>query len=110
MKNKNNIDDKINQAINSIEGIGPAEARPYFYSRLRAKIENEHIPSYSRFSVLANLKLSLAILTVVLAFNLTSLVFFTHNQDTNSSATSSLDEFSEEYFSTPNVYDYLNEY
>tara|TARA_R110001592_G_scaffold33461_9_gene115864 strand:+ start:1937 stop:2269 length:333 start_codon:yes stop_codon:yes gene_type:complete len=110
MKNENNIENKINQALNSIEGIESAEVKPFFYTRLQAKMENEIAPSYGRFSILANLKLSLAMLAVFFVFNLTSLVFLTNSQDTSSTATSALDEFSEEYFSSPNVYDYLNEY
>ncbi|WP_157716091.1 hypothetical protein [Roseivirga echinicomitans] len=110
MKNENNIENKISQALNSIEGIESAEVKPFFYTRLQAKMENEIAPSYGRFSILANLKLSLAMLAVIMVFNLTSLVFLTSSQDTSSTATSALDEFSEEYFSSPNNYDYLNEY
>ena len=110
MEKEKNIDSKINQVLNSIESIESAEVKPFFYTRLQAKMENDIAPSFSRFSVLPNLKLSLAMLAVVLVFNLTSLVFLTNNQDTTSTATSSLDEFSEEYFSSPNVYNYLNEY
>lgn len=110
MKNENIIETKINQVLNSIEGIESAEVKPYFYTRLQAKMENQMAPSYGRFSILANLKLSLVMLAVFFVFNLTSIVFLSGSQNTDSSATSALDEFSEEYFSNPNVYDYLNDY
>ena len=110
MKNENIIENKINQALNSVEGIESAEVKPFFYTRLQAKMENQMAPTYGRFSILSNLKLNLAMLAVFFVFNLTSVIFLTGSQDTSSTASSALDEFSEEYFSTPNVYDYLNEY
>lgn len=110
MKNENNINRKINQALESTEGLDSAKVKPFFYTRLQARMENNNVHSFSRFSVLANMKLSLAMLAVILVFNLTSLVFLTGNQDTESISTSALDTFSEEYFSTSNAYDYLNEY
>ena len=110
MKNENNIENKINQALNSLEGIESAEVKSFFYTRLQARMENEIAPSYGRFSILANLKLSLAMLAIFFVFNLTSIVFLTESQDIDSTTTSAIDEFSKEYFSNPNVYDYLNEY
>ena len=110
MKKENHIARKDEAALKSIEGLEAAEVKPFFYTRLQAKMENEQALERSPFQLLGNLKVSLAMLAVVLLFNVTSLVFLTENQNTETTSTSALDAFSEEYFSTSNSYDYLNEY
>ncbi len=41
MVNLPNIETKIDQTINALEGIKAAEPKPYFYTRLHARMERE---------------------------------------------------------------------
>jgi len=36
-----NIDDEIERTLQSLEGIKPAEPKPFFYTRLQARMESE---------------------------------------------------------------------
>ncbi len=41
MKEISNIETKVEQAMTSLDGISSAEPKPYFYTRLHARIEHE---------------------------------------------------------------------
>lgn len=110
MKNEQHIEQKIEETMNSLNGIKSAEANPFFFTRLQARMEREIAPNYGRFAFLANMKLNLAMLAVVLMFNVASVIFIsTQNSDSTESKTA-LEMFTEEYSSSASSYDYLNDY
>jgi hypothetical protein len=39
MMQKHNIEKKIEEALNSLDGIQPASIQPFFYTRLKARLE-----------------------------------------------------------------------
>jgi hypothetical protein len=41
MKKSNDIEQKINETLNSVEGITQAEPSPFYYTRLKARMERE---------------------------------------------------------------------
>uniref|UniRef100_UPI00404862E0 hypothetical protein n=1 Tax=Roseivirga sp. TaxID=1964215 RepID=UPI00404862E0 len=110
MKNEQHITQKIEETMRSLDGMLPAEPNPFFFTRLQARMEKEIAPNYGRFAFLANMKLNLAMLVVVLMFNVTSAVFISTQKSESTEGKTDLEMFTEEYSSTTSSYDYLNDY
>jgi hypothetical protein len=109
MKKQEKIAHKIQEALASVDGIGRAEVKPFFFTRLEARLQNELQPSYGRFAFLANMKLNLAMLIIVFMFNVASVIFLSKENSNDIVDKSSLELFTEEYSSVTNTYDNLNE-
>lgn len=110
MKNEQDIAQKIEETMKSLDGIQPAELNPFFFTRLQARMERDIAPSYGRFAFLANMKLNLAMLVVVLMFNVASVVFISAQNSESTESKTALEMFTEEYSSSTSSYDYLNDY
>lgn len=91
-----NIDKKIEETLNSLEGINRAEPKPFFYTRLKARMENE-----VSVSAYAARKLKSTLLVPMLACSLllsVASVFTALNYDNGSSTSLSSEEvFVQEY-------------
>ena len=90
-----NIDKKIEETLNSLDGVNRAEPRPFFYTRLKVRMENE--ASASTHSVR---KLKPALLIPMLACSLllsVASVYTVLSYDTQDSSLSSKDAFIQEY-------------
>lgn len=102
-------EEKINEAMNSLEGLGKAEAPPFFYTRLEARMEDEMAPRSGAFAIFSNLKWSVAMLSLFMIMNVTS--FFLISGDGSSEVVeeaATLESFGEEYFSSSDLYGYQN--
>ncbi|PIQ50000.1 MAG: hypothetical protein COW03_01950 [Cytophagales bacterium CG12_big_fil_rev_8_21_14_0_65_40_12] len=110
MKNEQDIAQKIEETMKSLDGIQAAELNPFFFTRLQARMERDIAPSYGRFAFLANMKLNLAMLVVVLMFNVASVVFISAQNSESTESKTALEMFTEEYSSSTSSYDYLNDY
>ena len=60
-KDYNHIDQEIEKALDSLEGIKPAQTDPYFLSRLEARIARENQNPESIWEFLLQPKMSLSI-------------------------------------------------
>ncbi|OEK03317.1 hypothetical protein BFP97_18095 [Roseivirga sp. 4D4] len=110
MKAEKDIAEKINQTLNSLEGLGKAEASPFFYSKLEARMQDELTSSIGRFAFVGNLKTSMAVLGVIMVLNVTSLFLLSGSDKESTTGGSDLDLISQDYFSDTDDYEYLNSY
>jgi uncharacterized membrane protein len=110
MKNQQHIEHKIEETMNSLDGIKSAEVNPFFFTQLQARMEREIAPRYGRFAFLANMKLNLAMLVVVLMFNVASVVFISAQKSESTQSKTALEMFTEEYSASTSSYDYLKDY
>ena len=107
----NQIEEKINQTLNCLEGLGKAEVNPFFYRKLEARMLNEQTPTVERFAFVGNLKLNMAVLLVFMILNL--ITFFSLNETyevQTSDRESQIESFTEDYFSGSDDYNYLKSY
>ena len=111
MENKRHldIDKKINEAMDSLEGLGKAEAPPFFYTRLEARMEQELAPTRGALAFFSNPKWSVAMLSLFMILNVGS-IFLITGEDNGEGAeeVATLESFGEEYFSSSDLYGYQN--
>jgi hypothetical protein len=70
MKNKGDIEQQAEMIISSLDGIQRAETKPFFYTRLMARMEGGSANVWSRWmAFLAKPAVSLALLLVFLLIN-----------------------------------------
>lgn len=70
MIRKPNIDEKIEQALNSLEGIQRATPQPWFFARVKGRLSKEEkTPIAWLSSFLARPAMLLASLLIILSFN-----------------------------------------
>ncbi len=110
MKAGQNIEEKINQTLNSLEGLGKAEASPFFYSKLEVRMQDELTSSIGRFAFVGNLKMSIAVLGIIMVLNVTSLFLLSRSEQQTTAGSSDVDLISQDYFSGTDDYEYLNSY
>ncbi len=110
MKVEKNIEEKINQTLNSLEGLGKAEASPFFYSKLEVRMQDELTSSIGRFAFVGNLKMSMAVLGIIMVLNVTSLFLLSGSEQQTTAGGSDVDLISQDYFSGTDDYEYLNSY
>ncbi|OEK05751.1 hypothetical protein [Roseivirga misakiensis] len=110
MKSEKDIEEKINLTLNSLEGLGKAEASPFFYSKLEARMQDELTSSIGRFAFIGNLRMSVAVLGLILILNFASLFLLSSSSQDTFEGESDISLVSQDYFSGSDDYDYLNSY
>ena len=95
MKTEVNIKKKINQTLNSLGGLGKAEASPFFYSKLEVRMQDELTSSIGRFAFVGNLKMSMAVLGLIMILNVTSLFLLRSSEQQTTAESSDLDLISQ---------------
>jgi hypothetical protein len=111
MNKQSDIGKKVNETLESLEGIQRAEATPYFFTRVKARLERGERNIWEMIgSLLARPAIAVAGLCVILALN----AFILFKKDTSTpSATVTIQNGQvpvEEYILTvaSNSYDYEN--
>jgi len=112
MKSKNDIGKLVDDALESLSEIKRAEPAPYFYTRLRARMEKEEKNFWERLaSVLAKPAVATVSLVLVIAVN-AFFLFQTNNPEASNSTPQSAVQgtsISEDYFTlASNSFDYEN--
>lgn len=110
MKPDKDIEGKINLTLNSLEGLGKAEASPFFYSKLEARMQDELTSSIGRFAFIGNLRMSVAVLGLIMVLNMASLFLLSDSEQQVSGEQTAVESFTQEYFSASDDYEYLNSY
>jgi hypothetical protein len=111
MNRQSDIGKKVNETLESLEGIQRAEAAPYFFTRVKARLERDEKNIWETIgSLLARPAVAVAGLCVILAMN--AFILFTKDTATPS-ATITIQNAQlpvEEYMITvaSNSYDYEN--
>lgn len=90
-----NIDQKIEDTLNSLSNLEQAEPKPFFYTRLKARMENELVVAQSNSfrlkpALLIPMVACTLLLTVMSVYTLTS-------HDSNAALLSGKDAFIQEY-------------
>lgn len=76
---------KVEEALNSLEGIQKAEPQPFFYTRLMSRLQRDQKTRWEVMgSFLARPVVVIACLCVVLVFN--AFILFGHDAHTNNSS------------------------
>jgi hypothetical protein len=70
MENLPNLESKIEQTLNSLNGIESANPKPYFYSRLHARMERELLTPKTVLGWQFKPIYALSALTIVLIINI----------------------------------------
>lgn len=110
MKKPIDIENKIHQTLNSLEGLGKAEVKPFFYSRLEARMQNEIVGSTSRFAILGNMKFNVAVLSIFTVFNLVAFLSINETTEFSNDREGQIESLAQDYFSGSDDYEYLNNY
>lgn len=110
MKPEKDIEKKINLTLNSLEGLGKAEASPFFYSKLEVRMQDELTSSIGRFAFIGNLRMSMAVLGIIMVLNVASLFLLGNSDQETTTDSSAVELFTQEYFSGTDDYEYLNSY
>jgi hypothetical protein len=86
MNKQNDLESKVEQALNSLDGIQRAEPQAFFYTRLRGRMERGEKTFWETMgSYLSRPIVAMACLCVILAFNFV-ILFRQSNESTNSSS------------------------
>jgi hypothetical protein len=81
MNRQPDLNKRVDEALNSLEGIQRAEPQPFFYTRLRGRMQrNEKALWETMGSFLSKPAMAMAGLCVILAFN--AFILFRQNTDT----------------------------
>jgi|WetSurMetagenome_2_1015567.scaffolds.fasta_scaffold08547_4 hypothetical protein len=100
---KINIEEQIEQTLQSIEGIKSVEVSPYLYSKIKndmqgGKIQNKHESYRIRYAIVVALIIILNVITLI--------TFQETKSSTSVSASDSQELFAKEYFFTNNFYQF----
>ena len=83
MKKPLDIDKKVEETLNSLDGIQRAEGQPYFFTRVKARLERDQKNIWETAgSFMARPVVAIAGLCIILAFN----VFFLLQKENTSSS------------------------
>ena len=103
------IEEKINEAMDSLEGLGKAGAPPFFYTRLEARMEQELAPTRGALAFFSNPKWSVALLSLFMILNIGSIFLISGESSSEVvEEAATLESFGEEYFSSSDLYGYQN--
>jgi hypothetical protein len=70
MTQRDNIPKKVDEALNSLEGIRPASVQPYFYTRVIARLEKTRGAWENITSFISKPAMTLATVCVVILLNM----------------------------------------
>lgn len=98
MKSEKNIQKQVDDCIESIEGIERAEAPPFFYTRLQARLETVNTRKGAGLNLFAKPVLSLVTFSVLLVLNITAIRYFEKPAAVQKEKSASgIEEFAKEY-------------
>lgn len=103
-----NIDEEVRKTLESLDGIISAAPRPFFYTRLKAKMESSKSETGKVFTMRpAYQRMALGIAAVLLVFNIftATLILGSGSQSTSEAVTE--ESFIDEYYPTLTTIDNL---
>lgn len=92
----NTQQDQINRILQSLEGLRPADAPPFLYAKVKARLAQKKEQGYSFLSVFSRPAVSFTILLLAVLMNVLILTR-TGPQKTNTATNSSVEIFAKEY-------------
>ena len=110
MTSKEQIQQEIDQTLQSIDGAKRAEANPFLFTRIQARMNKKTSPWEERtFSFISRPAIAFAIVVLVMAVNGWAL-FGSGSNETSGTDTANVSELANEYNAVASVnnYDYEN--
>jgi uncharacterized membrane protein YdfJ with MMPL/SSD domain len=106
MSDNNNIGQRVNAVLNSMDGAQRATANPYLYTRIQAALHRQPDTYWERLGrLMARPSIAIAGIVVVIALNLAVVISHTNKADALEEMTLNTDDF---YESVAIVYDIDN--
>lgn len=97
----NHIQEKVEATLNSFDNISQAEMRPFFYTRLMAKMEQQKAPAWWQIWLMSLTKPAFAVVTLSLfaVLNITAITITLkdNQQSNNTSESTTIQGFAQEY-------------
>ena len=109
MINKENINSEVERTLRSLDGVKRAEANPFLFTRLKAKMQKDANVWERTFSFISRPVVALAIVILVMAINTWALWGASTNENTtNENGNVAISEIANEYnlVASVNNYDY----
>jgi hypothetical protein len=88
-----NIEQKIDETLASLKDIERAEPNPFFYTRLKARMENTQAQLPLQIRWILNPSVIFSTLTLVLALNIVSIINYSKQKDKQEN----IESFTSEY-------------
>jgi len=111
MKTTNsNIEEEVRKTLESLDGLTSAAPRPFFYTRLKARMESQEPATEKVFSMRpVYQRVTIGVAAVLLVFNIftASLIFGSSSQATSEASTEQT--FFDEYYPTLTTIDNLEQ-
>lgn len=114
-KEKEYIENEVLRTLHSLDGIQRAELNPFFYTRLRAKMDQQNSGWERVYSFISRPVIAIAILLVVMAVNTWTVWGTTNAEESNAAENNNtiISEIASEYnqvASTSNYdYEFINQ-
>jgi len=110
MKSKNELERKVQETLESLDGIHRAEPKPFFYTRLTARLQKD-VPSVweSIGALISKPAVAIATLCIILALN--AFILFRNDDDSSTLPMSSNDALvsdNEYVMASSSSFDYEN--
>ena len=110
MKSKNELERKVQETLESLDGISRAEPKPFFYTRLTARLQKD-VPSVweSIGALISKPAVAIATLCIILALN--AFILFRNDDDSSTLPMSSNDALvsdNEYVMASSSSFDYEN--
>ncbi|WP_448699165.1 hypothetical protein ACFGVR_19600 [Mucilaginibacter sp. AW1-3] len=107
MENKGDINNKIEAVLNSLDGISRAEAPPFFYARLEAKLHQRKTSMFDGLlqQMLNRPAIAVSVLTVFLVLNIMAIKGMAPVNSNTAKSANALQNFAVEYnMNTTSIY------
>lgn len=111
MKTTNShIEDEVRKTLSSLDGLTGASPRPFFYTRLKARMERfEKTPEKVLSLRPAYQRIALGVVAVLVVFNIFTASLIFRSESVSSSDTSTEQAFLDEYYPTLTTIDNLEQ-
>jgi len=109
---RNNIEEKVKRTLASLDSVQPASPRPFLYTRIKARMERAHENQARVFELKpAYQRLSVAVLVLLVVFNVITASFYIGSSDNTATATELSEEevYFEQYYTSLTTIDNLEE-
>ncbi len=110
MDSNRHIKKEVEQALSSIDNLAQAKAPDFFYTRLEARMEQQLVADQTPLWWIANLRVSMAVLSVFMILNVSTLFLMSQSDSSTEMTETNIDSLKQEYFSGSDDYQYLNDY
>lgn len=103
MEKRKSIEEKVEQTVNSIDGLQRAAAAPFFFTRVMARIQREESGAWERAASFIT-RPAIVIGTLALILLLNAAVFYLPSQKSNTAVEQAEPGFTDDYIAANNSF------